>query len=90
MKERYSLQERDCVTQADIWYLRELAVLKGVYYDVRKAQSPTGPDEVSVPNPCGKNLNHLPWTDQFWNTCNILMILLWAVQQQKFLRKGRK
>lgn len=28
-----------------------------------RAQSPTDPDEVSVPNPHGKTLNNLPWTD---------------------------
>lgn len=54
---------RWATVERDIWYLRELAVLKGVHYDVRKAQSPTDPDEVSVPNPRGKNLNRLLWTD---------------------------
>lgn len=47
----------------DNWYLRELAVPEGISYDMSKAQSPTDPDEVSVHNPRGRNLNHLPWTD---------------------------
>lgn len=38
-------------------------VPEGVYDDMSKAQSPTDPDEVSVPNTPSKNLNHLPWTD---------------------------
>lgn len=47
----------------DIWYLRELALPEGIYYDMSKAQSPADPGEVSVHNPRGRNLNHLPWTD---------------------------